>query len=101
MEEQDFRTVFSLLDLTKRGAVSCEQARQALASIMGPGASFQAVGVELPPYITEDVFVAAMKQAVQTHVPYNFQCKGLLPRPGTQQKVPEQQTSIQTTCTGC
>jgi hypothetical protein len=83
MTDQDFRTMFATMDITKRGGISCAQANTALTTVMGPGASFAAAGLpELPPFITDQTFVDLMQKATKVSVPYNFSKIGLLPRPG-------------------
>ncbi len=66
LTESDFRTMYHMFDLTKRGAITREQAQAALKSVMGPTASFEKWQIDVPELLREDVFVSAMLQ-VSTH----------------------------------
>ncbi len=76
LTDKDFRTMFGMFDVTKRGAVTREQASAALVSIMGPGASFEAAGLEPPAFLKEEDFVSVMQQAVLVVPAYNFDTRG-------------------------
>ena len=70
VDATDLDTMFGMFDVVGRGVISSGQGDAALRSVLGAGASLEAVGVEPGSVLTKDKFVDAMGRAIAANVPY-------------------------------
>mmetsp|Transcript_6381 Transcript_6381/g.15842 ORF Transcript_6381/g.15842 Transcript_6381/m.15842 type:complete len:129 (-) Transcript_6381:529-915(-) len=70
LTDVDLKTMFGMLDITKRGQITCDQANNVMRTILGPAAEEHLVQSHETPYLSEDKFVEVVTQAMKATVPY-------------------------------
>lgn len=70
INREDLDAMFGMFDVVKRGVITCDQANNALRSILGPSVTLQSMGVAEGANLTKEQFVDNMEAALRENVPY-------------------------------